>query len=957
MRYLYLFLLSISTVIIYAQGEANVWYFGSNAGLDFNTSPPTALLDGQINTPEGCSSISDANGGLLFYTDGRTVWDKEHNIMPNGDYFGGTGLHGDPSSTQSGLIVPHPTEANIYFVFTVDEPHHENAFAYPNQGPALPNGTPMPTYQDVPTHTVPEDDDGFNNGLNYSVVDMNLRDGLGDIVQNQRNIHLITYDENDPEEIKYQCSEKITAVVGADCESIWLITHFIDHFYAFKIDENGVEEEPVISNVSPVLSINNYRRASIGYLKASPDGKKLASATVTSTYNQQGTTDAGDGHVYMYDFDDETGEVSNSSALINNVRAYGVEFSPDSKKIYATLDQVQGGTTITSILQWDLEAEIVNQSQFSFPGVGLAVGTALQLAPDGKIYVSAINQSKLNVINNPNQAGFGANYTEFVDAGAIDLNGRLASFGLPPFIQSFFTSNVNLLPEDGTTETVTGSNYYLCEGEEVTFGFEADGEASYVWYKNDEIITEETSPFITKNFEDSSFNNQTESYRLEVFPETGECKISGLINLTFAQIVTPNEVDLVNCTFLNNEANSNFDLTEALESLVEEDVDLDDFEFSFFLDEELTQEINDPTNFESLSDENQVYVSIEDLESRCTYQSTINLVLDFAGEQEIQLESCNDNDNQNGEATFNLEEINNQIENLTPFFYETLEDAFSESNPITEINQYTSSATTVYARIFNSETCDGLLNIRLEVIDLPDVEENQLIYYCVEDFPTPITLTSGLSANNSEEYAYFWLPNEETSPNIEVSEAGQYEVFVQDLNTGCENSTLIDVVNSDLTDFSLKTTSVSSNNTIEVIIPAEALGDYEFALGSAAGPYQEAKIFEGLEPGDYQVFVRDKNGCGITSRTTTIIGVMTFFTPNGDGINDVWGLRGNRPGIQDRAEISVFDRFGKLLYQFSGADSGWDGNYNGKPMPSNDYWYQVELEDGRVVKGNFTLKR
>jgi len=141
----------------FAQQEASYWYFGQNAGLRFNAGngTVTAITDGQINTLEGCTSISDTTGNLLFYTDGRTVWNQNHQIMTNGDYFGGTGLLGDPSSTSSGLIVPKPQDPTQYYIFTVDEPHQLNAGAFPNQYTG--------TYQGGTT--APEADDGFNNGF------------------------------------------------------------------------------------------------------------------------------------------------------------------------------------------------------------------------------------------------------------------------------------------------------------------------------------------------------------------------------------------------------------------------------------------------------------------------------------------------------------------------------------------------------------------------------------------------------------------------------------------------------------------------------------------------------------------------------------------------------------------------------------------------------------------------
>ena len=130
-----------------AQGEAANWYFGSRAGLNFNTSPPTPLTDGALETLEGCATISDSAGNLLFYTNGTLVWNRDHQVMPNG-----TGLLGEDTSTQSAIIVPNPQEPNLYYIFTVD-----GLFPGENDPSAL-------------------------RGLNYSTVNMDLDGGLGDIV-------------------------------------------------------------------------------------------------------------------------------------------------------------------------------------------------------------------------------------------------------------------------------------------------------------------------------------------------------------------------------------------------------------------------------------------------------------------------------------------------------------------------------------------------------------------------------------------------------------------------------------------------------------------------------------------------------------------------------------------------------------------------------------------------------
>src|SRR5436190_5436154 len=106
--------LCLSFFIVQSQNENKKWYFGNQAGLDFMTSPPTILTNGQMNTGEGCASIADASGNLLFYTNGINIWDKTHSVMANG-----SGLTGNSSTTQSGIIVKQPGNSNIYFVFSL----------------------------------------------------------------------------------------------------------------------------------------------------------------------------------------------------------------------------------------------------------------------------------------------------------------------------------------------------------------------------------------------------------------------------------------------------------------------------------------------------------------------------------------------------------------------------------------------------------------------------------------------------------------------------------------------------------------------------------------------------------------------------------------------------------------------------------------------------------------------
>ncbi|NQW37491.1 MAG: T9SS type B sorting domain-containing protein, partial [Flavobacteriales bacterium] len=114
-------------------------------------------------------------------------------------------------------------------------------------------------------------------------------------------------------------------------------------------------------------------------------------------------------------------------------------------------------------------------------------------------------------------------------------------------------------------------------------------------------------------------------------------------------------------------------------------------------------------------------------------------------------------------------------------------------------------------------------------------------------------------------------------------------------------------------------------------------------------------VFSNVTAGIHKVFIRDKNGCGLTIKDAIVIGFPHFLTPNGDGINDTWNVAG--ASLQPNSLIYIFDRFGKLLAKVNPTGSGWDGTFNGRKLPSNDYWFTARLQDGRIRKGHFSLVR
>lgn len=258
------------------------WYFGGQAGLDFSSGPPVAVTNGQLNSSEACSTISDTSGNLLLYTDGLTIWDRNHQIMQNG-----TGLMGCQSSTQGSLIVPLPQNDSLYYIFTTD--CWENNYV---------------------------------NGLRYSIVNIKLNGGLGAVMQ--KNILLDTL-----------ISEKLTGTYHANGNNIWIITHELNtnNFLSFLITNAGITQPPIISSIGSIVS----GTSGIGVMKVSPDGKYLA---VANWGNSPPSSS-----VELFKYNDSLGILDSmifSDANGFLYESYGISFSSLSSKLYVGFANING---------------------------------------------------------------------------------------------------------------------------------------------------------------------------------------------------------------------------------------------------------------------------------------------------------------------------------------------------------------------------------------------------------------------------------------------------------------------------------------------------------------------------------------------------------------------------------------------------------------------------------------
>ena len=209
-------------------------------------------------------------------------------------------------------------------------------------------------------------------------------------------------------------------------------------------------------------------------------------------------------------------------------------------------------------------------------------------------------------------------------------------------------------------------------------------------------------------------------------------------------------------------------------------------------------------------------------------------------------------------------------------------------------------------------------------------------------------------------YTYVWSKDGaillgKTGYTSDVNAEGIYTVEVATLS-GCSKIRTIKVTPSNLAHIeNIVIIDMSDVNTVTVNVTGP--GDYEYSLDEASGYFQDSNIFNNAPAGIHEVFVNDKNGCGLVSQTIAVIGIPKFFTPNNDGYNDYWNIKGVSAVFNSKSIIYIFDRYGKLLKQIMPSSQGWDGTFNGFLLPADDYWYTLKLEDGREAKGHFSLKR
>uniref|UniRef100_UPI0040486A96 T9SS type B sorting domain-containing protein n=2 Tax=Roseivirga sp. TaxID=1964215 RepID=UPI0040486A96 len=372
---------------------ANIWYFGNGAGIDFNEvdgldPPPRSITVAHaMDAPEGTSTISDANGDVLFYTDGSSVWNAINTLMPNG-----TDIGGDINATQSVLIVPFSDDETLFYLFTTEEIYGSNTYM-----------------------------------LKYSVVDMKEDNGLGDVIV--KNNVLFT-----------KSTEKLAALEGGN--GYWLLSHEYgtNTFRSYPISNEGIGA-PILSSVGSIHSLNDALSGQAG-MKFSGDGSRVAVALI----------EGNDDYIELFQFDQNSGELTEFEYQIDlsiggpaaNDQLYDVHFSPGGGKIFATLNNRNGGTPGGRILEYRIDTASTEDSRNASKANIAASATAavnygaIQTGPDGQLYVA------MEVTGNPGATNFVGAINPNEDTASVSSFNQMqimlttgnSRLGLPNFVQN-----------------------------------------------------------------------------------------------------------------------------------------------------------------------------------------------------------------------------------------------------------------------------------------------------------------------------------------------------------------------------------------------------------------------------------------------------------------------------------------------------------------------------------------
>jgi gliding motility-associated-like protein len=503
-----------------------------------------------------------------------------------------------------------------------------------------------------------------------------------------------------------------------------------------------------------------------------------------------------------------------------------------------------------------------------------------------------------------------------------------------------FSPKINL-----GTDRLASSNP-ICFGESYTIDTQLSPTYDFKWYKDGQLLPLEKSP--TLNVIDNG------TYKVEVVFTPATCLAIDEIKLEFAPEIILSDTTLAQCDD-NYDGITVFDLTK-VDNLIKINNSVLSpvvyYESRSDAEGKINSIIN-PTSYTNKSTVPTLYARVTNSFGCANYAQLDLKIANNLISPQNPISTCDEDAVQDGLYQFDLNaRVTPQVLTGLPTgmkvdYYSNTSDAVAQKNTLHNIFKNTSpNQQIIQARIVNGPDCYGIIPITLVVnAFMPNNFQDETAFVC-KGSKADLSVASGFSS-------YLWNTGEITE-SISVVNAGSYSVTVTNAN-GCSAVKKITVTSSEIATITGATVNDFARNANSVLLQFSGNGNaYEFSLDGIH--FQDNPLFTGIAPGKYLAYANDKNGCGLSLPFTVyVLDYPRFFTPNGDGYNDVWKIK--NLDLFPKATISIFDRYGKLLKELNPNNPSWNGKHNGNELLSDDYWFYLNFDKGKIIKGHFSLKR
>jgi gliding motility-associated-like protein len=505
-----------------------------------------------------------------------------------------------------------------------------------------------------------------------------------------------------------------------------------------------------------------------------------------------------------------------------------------------------------------------------------------------------------------------------------------------------FSAKMDLGPD-----RTAAKNDPICFGENYIIDTKLSASYTYQWYKDGATtpISGETKPSLTVT--------ETGTYKVKVTLSPSVCTAEDEIRIEFSPQIVLNNTALYQCDDYGDGITI-FDLTKMDNQIKNNNPKLTNLTYytSLANAQAKINPIVSPSSFTNTTVNQTLFASVNN-EFGCANYAQLNLaVANNPISAQNPIKTCDSDKLQDGISQFDLNaKVTPEITSGLPAgliveYYATQNDAILQKNQLP--NLFTNTVPKqqlIYARIVNGTDCYNIIpeTLIVNIFDPPYFEDTAS--FLCDGSNAVLTVDSGYAD-------YLWSNGDKTN-STKVTAPGQYNVTVSNAQ-GCQQTKEYTVKPSGIATI----TDVKVNNFAGaenmVSIYYIGIGNFEFSLDGNV--YQDSPVFNGLEAGTYWATVRDKNGCGTSaSYKVYVLDYPRFFTPNNDGYNDTWKIK-NLDSLP-KSSITIFDRYGKLIKQLNNKEDGWNGTFNGKELPADDYWFTINLDEGKTMKGHFSLKR